>query len=71
MYLEVLKGAFHVEGLRGVALTSEAFAAVAIGMAKASERLNQTERVTAGAIAAYICSQWAPELLESINRLKG
>ncbi len=71
MYLEVLKSAFEAEGLRAVALTSEAFAAEVIGMAKAFEKLNQTERVTAGTIAAYMCSQWSPELLESISRLKG
>ena len=66
MYLEVLRAAFKDEGLRGVAFASDAFATEYVEVTTVCETLNQTERMTAGTIAAYICAQWAPSLLEKL-----
>jgi hypothetical protein len=66
MYLEVLRAAFKGEGLRGVAFASDAFATEYVEVTSVCETLNQTERMTAGTIAAYVCGQWAPSVLAKL-----
>lgn len=71
MYVAVLREAFKRDSIRGVASATVSFITTIADVADECTAQKLPVRLANGAIAAMICSQWAPEMLASMASPKG
>ncbi len=70
MYVSVLQEAFKKDGIRGVAAATVSFITTVADVADECTRQKLPERLANGTVAAMIGSQWAPEMLENMAKVK-
>ena len=70
MYVAVLREAFKRDSIRGVAAATVSFITSVADIADECMVQKLPERLANGTIAGFICSQWAPEMLEKMAAAK-